>query len=212
MRIHRIPRWIHSWLNGFTWRLPQKVPTLYLTFDDGPISLTNWVLDVLKDFQAQATFFCVGENIVQNPHIFRRIISHEHAVGNHTYNHLSGWRTSTRRYLKNAELCQAAIENHGIGCHLFRPPYGRITPMQAKALRQRYQLIMWEVLTCDYDAALSQEACLKNSIAATQSGSIVVFHDSFKAEKNLRYVLPRYLAHFAKLGFQFKGLSNPSVI
>ncbi|MCS7019158.1 MAG: polysaccharide deacetylase family protein [Cytophagales bacterium] len=206
MHIHSTPKWLHRWLSGFTWHKPTDRKVLYLTFDDGPISMTEWILDVLKDYDAKATFFCVGENIMRNPHIFCRTLAEGHAVGNHTHNHLSGWKSSLKHYLANTALCCATMQKYGAVCRLFRPPYGRITARQATALRQQYELIMWDVLTCDYSPRIRPQDCLQNSIAATQKGSIVVFHDNKKADVNIRYALPRYLAHFADLGFTFECL------
>lgn len=206
IHIHRTPAWLHRRFKGFTWRKPTEEKVLYLTFDDGPIGMTEWILDVLRDYNAKGTFFCVGENVMRHPHIFRRTLAEGHAVGNHTHNHLSGWTTSLERYTANAARCKQEMEKHGAVCRLFRPPYGRITWRQAAALRQDYELIMWDVLTCDYSPYIRPEACLNNSVAVTQKGSIVVFHDNQKADANIRYALPRYLAHFTDLGFRFEAL------
>lgn len=206
MHIHSTPEWMHRWFSGFTWRKPTDQKVLYITFDDGPIAMTEWILDVLRDYNAKATFFCVGENVMRNPQIFRRTLAEGHAIGNHTYNHLSGWTNSFDRYMANAALCLSEMEKHGAVCHLFRPPYGRITSQKAAALRNRYEIIMWDVLTCDYSPSIRPEDCLNNSIAVTRPGSIAVFHDNFKADTNIRYALPRYLAHFADLGFTFEAL------
>jgi peptidoglycan-N-acetylglucosamine deacetylase len=197
---------------SLTWRIPSVEKELYLTFDDGPvIGPTEFVLDILQKSSALATFFCIGDNIRKHPEVFRKIINHGHAIGNHTFNHVNGWRTSTVEYVRNTALCQAEIEKHLPSINiqkpvLFRPPYGKITWRQIKAMRA-YNIIMWDVLSMDFNRAISPEAGLRKTIQATRNGSIVVFHDSFKAERNMGYILPRFIAHFAALGFTFKPLN-----
>jgi peptidoglycan/xylan/chitin deacetylase (PgdA/CDA1 family) len=208
--IHRTPRFLKWLFPSYTWKIETTEKVIFLTFDDGPIpEITDFVLDQLALFDAKATFFCVGENIHKHPSIFNRIITEKHTVGNHTYNHLKGWQTTDNEYLKNINLCKKAILEADIDSHLFRPPYGRVKRSQSKILESEYKIIMWDVLSCDYDKNLESEKCLQNTINATKSGSIVVFHDSIKAEKNLKYVLPRYLSHFSKLGFRFESI-NPN--
>jgi len=206
--LHRIPFWFQQIFPGYTWSIATKNKEIYLTFDDGPVpDVTEWVLSVLDSFDIKSTFFLVGENIERHPSIFKKIIADGHSVGNHTYHHLKGWGATTQSYLEDVEKCSQIIEaNTGSVPTLFRPPHGRIKPLQAKALRNDYQLIMWNTLTVDYDRGLAKERCLHNSIKATQPGSIVVFHDSVKAEKNLKYVLPKYIEHFLSEGYSFKAL------
>jgi len=193
---------------GLTWRLAPERKDLFLTFDDGPIpGPTDFVLDQLSRVNAKATFFCIGDNIRKHPEIFQRVLREGHAVGNHTYNHLSGWKTSVLAYSANVLQCTEEMEKCGpTKVELFRPPYGRITRRQISRLKEDYRIIMWDVLTNDYAQNLQQADCLRGSIAATRPGSIVVFHDSLKAEKNIMYVLPRFLDHFASKGFSFKAL------
>ncbi|MEJ8755746.1 polysaccharide deacetylase family protein [Pontibacter sp. H259] len=198
-------------LPGYTWHIATMDKKLYLTFDDGPIpEVTPFVLEQLAMYNAKATFFCVGENLEKHPNIARQLLAEGHKLANHTYNHLKGWQTTLELYLQNVQQCQDALETidkaNAVEKLLFRPPYGRITSAQAKVLRPAYQLIMWDVLTNDYDATLSPENCLKQSIAKTQAGSIIVFHDSLKAERNMRYALPRFLEHFTRLGYTFETL------
>jgi peptidoglycan/xylan/chitin deacetylase (PgdA/CDA1 family) len=189
---------------GLTWRLPAAEKKLYLTFDDGPVpGPTEFVLDELARVGAKATFFCIGDNVRKHPTVYARVLAEGHAVGNHTFNHLSGWKTSDAEYIQNIHLCDEVLKPHA--GNLFRPPYGRITRRQIAAL-SNYRIVMWDVLTNDYAQSLSPEACLRGSLAASRNGSIVVFHDSLKAEKNLRYVLPRYLDHFIAQGFTFHSL------
>lgn len=206
--LHRIPSWFQNLFPGYTWNVKSEDKVIYLTFDDGPIpEITEWVLKVLDEFNAKASFFVVGENVTKNPQIFKQVIDTGHTVGNHTYNHMKGWRTSVQKYIDNVKKgSEVIVANGGEYPSCFRPPHGRIKPIQAKILREQYKLIMWSVLSVDYDKSLKAENCLKNTIAATVPGSIVVFHDSVKAEKNLRYVLPKYMTHFSKLGYTFKKL------
>ncbi|MBL7846872.1 MAG: polysaccharide deacetylase family protein [Cyclobacteriaceae bacterium] len=180
---------------------------LYLTFDDGPVpGPTEFVLDELARAKAKSTFFCIGDNVRKHPEVYQRIIQEGHAVGNHTFNHLSGWKTPVDAYVDNVALCDREMKREGKQpAKLFRPPYGRITRRQIGRLSE-YRIVMWDVLTNDYAKSLSREACLRGSLAATRPGSIIVFHDSLKAEKNMSYVLPRFLDHFGSQGFSFKAL------
>lgn len=191
---------------GLTWRMPSEEKALYLTFDDGPVhGPTEFVLDQLARVSAKATFFCIGDNVRKHPDVFDRILSEGHAVGNHTFHHLSGWKTPVEEYVANVRQCDEVLGTGGMNPPLFRPPYGRITRRQVSRLRD-HRIIMWDVLTNDYAKALSPEACLRGSLAATRNGSIVVFHDSLKAEKNMTFVLPRYLDHFRSQGYSFRSL------
>lgn len=203
MNFYRTP-FILPWLYPqLMWRVPTKEKIIYLTFDDGPVSgPTEFVLDVLEKKNTRATFFCIGDNVLKNPAVFKRIKESPHRIGNHTFNHLKGWNYPTKDYTDNAKKCTEVI---GEGHRLFRPPYGRITRSQIRALPD-YTIVMWDVLTHDYLASLSEEQCLKGSIRATRPGSIVVFHDSYKAERNMMYALPRYIDHFLNQGFVFKSL------
>lgn len=208
--IHRTPFLLPLLYPSLTWRMPSQNKELYLTFDDGPVSgPTEFVLETLRKFDVRATFFCIGENIGRHTNVFNQIIAHGHAIGNHTFNHLNGWKTKTADYCENVKLCEKKISGVPVTTplapKLFRPPYGRISREQIKALPE-YRIIMWDVLSVDYNKNLSAEKCLKNTIAATRSGSIIVFHDSFKAEKNLVFALPRFVEYFLEQGFGFKSL------
>ncbi len=199
------------------WKEDSQEKKIFLTFDDGPVpGPTEFVLDALKKFNAKATFFCIGDNVQKYPHVFNKIVGDGHSIGNHTFNHLKGWNHSTQEYVRNVELCARQFaERLNPTSHfkpsvsgnqpLFRPPYGRIKRKQINALR-KYRIIMWDVLTHDYSISYSQKSCLAGSVKATRPGSIVVFHDSVKAERNLTYVLPRYLEHFSDKGFSFEVL------
>jgi len=201
---HRNPSWFGYVWPGYRWRESTRAKRLYLTFDDGPIpEVTPWVLDVLTSYGAKATFFCVGDNIRKHPAVFEQVLAAGHAVGNHTFNHLNGWRTADGTYLENAALCQQYL---GQPPRLFRPPHGRLTRRQARALREQYQLVMWDVLSGDFDCTLPPATCLQKTIRATRPGSIIIFHDSLKARPNLEYALPRFVQHFAGQGYQFEKL------
>ena len=192
---------------NFLWRLDAEVlhePTIYLTFDDGPIpEVTEFVLDQLEQYQAQATFFCIGDNVSKHRSIFYKVIEAGHAIGNHTFNHLNGWKTHDEVYWANIRKCQRQMN---VPTSLFRPPYGRVKKSQAVGIEAEFSVVMWDVLTGDFDRSLSPETVLQKSIQYTEPGSIVVFHDSLKAWPNMHYALPRYLAHFTELGYQFRAV------
>ncbi|GAB3849215.1 polysaccharide deacetylase family protein [Hymenobacter terrigena] len=212
----RPPRLLHALLPGCEWTgpatTPAGAPVVYLTFDDGPIpEETPWVLEQLALFQAKATFFCVGENLVRYPEIARAALAAGHRLGNHTHRHRSAWATARPDYLADVAVCQAQIdkllnEAGQTAPALFRPPYGRLTWPLLPALGRDFRVIMWSVLTRDYDPGLSPETCLRFALDAIRAGDVVVFHDSRKASARLRYVLPRVLAHLAGQGFQFATL------
>jgi peptidoglycan/xylan/chitin deacetylase (PgdA/CDA1 family) len=184
--------------------------TIFLTFDDGPIpEVTPFVLEQLAAYQAQATFFCVGENLERHPGIAQQVVTQGHTLANHTQQHVKAWNLSPVAYLDQVHQCQTALEKLGTAktqIKLFRPPHGQLTRQHLRMLEPEYQLVMWSTLTYDFDATLSPEKCLAKAIAVTKPGSVVVFHDSLKAERNLRYVLPRFLHHFSELGYSFKTL------
>lgn len=198
----RPPQLLRKFYKDSIWRMDKKESTIYLTFDDGPIpEITPWVLDILKEYGINATFFCVGDNISKNPKLFERIKNEGHQVGNHTFNHLKGWKVKKDIYCENVEKCQALTKTN-----LFRPPYGRIKKNQYKLLSREYKVVFWDVLSYDYDKFITSEKCLDNSIKYTRNGSIIVFHDSIKAQKNLKFALPHYIEHFLKLNYKFAML------
>lgn len=202
----RVPGVLRLFMPGFKWSVHTKERELFLTFDDGPIpEVTPWVLDVLADFDAKASFFCIGRNCADHPELLQRIRAEGHAVGNHTWDHPRGRRTGSFAYLRSVLRCQAMT-----GSRLFRPPYGSITRRQAAALRRRFEIVMWDVLSMDFDQQLDGETCLRNVVRNVRPGSIVVFHDSLKAEQRLRHALPRVLEHFKARGYRFAALATAS--
>lgn len=208
-------------LKNWVWRLSSKEKVLYLTFDDGPTpEITEWTLNELKKHKAKATFFCIGKNIAEHPEIFQKIIEEKHSVGNHTNNHLNGWKKPTSDYLKNIENAEKYFEENsklktftpslveGQNSKLFRPPYGKLTLKQSVKIRKKgYKIVMWDVLSADFDPAVSNEKCLENVIRNTQNGSIIVFHDSVKASEKMQFVLPKVLEYYSYLGFEFSPLT-----
>jgi peptidoglycan/xylan/chitin deacetylase (PgdA/CDA1 family) len=204
-------RFVKGLFPNYFWDIPNSENKVFLTFDDGPTpEVTEWVLDQLKQYNAKATFFCIGNNIEKHPAIFQKVLEEGHAIGNHTFNHLKGWKTNTKEYVENVKLCQNQILNHksqilnpkSLIPYLFRPPYGKIKPSQSRILRRMgYKIIMWDVISMDFDQTISKEKCLENVLKNVTSGSIIIFHDSVKAEQNLRYVLPKTLAFLKEKGF-----------
>lgn len=193
--------------SNYVWDIPSRENKIYLTFDDGPTpDVTEWVLEELKKHQAKATFFCIGKNIDSNTDLFQKIIDDGHIIGNHTFNHFNGWKSKTDDYLKNTTECQNLIDKlHPKNSRLFRPPYGKIKQSQSKKLRESgYRIIMWDVLSADFDQSITPEKCLENVLKNAVSGSIIIFHDSSKGYKNLKYVLPRTLQELKNRGFIFE--------
>jgi peptidoglycan/xylan/chitin deacetylase (PgdA/CDA1 family) len=187
--------------SGLVWKM--EPDAVYLTFDDGPHpQATPYVLQQLEAYDAKATFFCIGKNVAGYPAVYGSIISGGHTVGNHTYNHLNGWKTDTGIYIKNVVQADAFINSK-----LFRPPYGRLTKAQSHMLREAGRTIyMWDVLSGDFDVELSPEQCLQNVLKHIKPGSIVVFHDSDKAWERMRYALPRVLQYCKEKNWQMKAL------
>lgn len=191
---------------GLLWRMPDSGKKLYLTFDDGPIpGPTEWVLAELQKHQCKATFFCIGDNVRKHPDVFKKVRDGGHAVGNHTFHHVNGWKTKGKKYLEEVKLCDAVMGKTS----LFRPPYGMITKSQVAALKPR-TIVMWDVLTHDFNKNFLPEKCLRLTLQGLRKGSIIVFHDSIKSEKNLKYVLPGVLEFGKEEGYTFESLSEVS--
>lgn len=200
----KIPWIVKKFFSDYIWSIPSS-NEVYLTFDDGPHPvITPWVLDELKKYDAQATFFCIGNNVEKYAHAYRQILSEGHAVGNHTFDHLNGWKTEDEKYLENISKAAEFINSN-----LFRPPYGRIKSKQAKELFRimpNVKIIMWDVLSADFDVSISSEQCLTNIVENVSAGSIIVFHDSDKAFNNLRLTLPATLDILKRKGFRLKKI------
>lgn len=203
----KTPVWVEKVYSKRVWKIATEKDELFLTFDDGPHPHhTPFVLDELKKYNAKATFFCIGKNVLDHPNIYRRILEEGHAVGNHTQNHLNGWKTKDGVYLENIRIAQQYIDSN-----LFRPPYGRISGFQVRQLLQpRYKLltIMWTVLSGDFDVSIAPQQCLQNVLLNSKKGSIIVFHDSEKAQARMRFALPEVLKYFTARGFKFNKISS----
>lgn len=202
MYLAKTPWLLKKLYPGLTWHKSRDSHCIYLTFDDGPIPIvTPFVLNILKQYQAKATFFCIGDNVNKHPEIYKQLLDEGHRIGNHTYNHLKGWVTEDETYIANFLKCDELLHTQ-----LFRPPYGRAKRLQVKKLKQlnpQLDVIMWDVLSGDFDRQLSPDGCLNNVLKYTGNGSIVVFHDSLKAFPRLEYTLPRALEYWSKQGYTF---------
>ena len=214
----KMPKLIQWIFPRRVWAFSRKEKNIYLTFDDGPIpEITPWVLEQLEIYDAKATFFCIGENIKKHPEIFKKVVKAGHTIGNHTQHHLNGKRTKTLDYLNDVELFEETITNSNLQIQnaelLFRPPFGKLKPSQARAiLKKGYKIIMYDVLSADFDATILEEKCLENVLQNIKPGSVIVFHDSLKAEKNLRYALPKILKFISKKGWNFTLITSGSML
>lgn len=203
MYLSRTPDFVKNAFPDFVWSIPSNSKEIFLTFDDGPITgVTEFVLETLQKYKAKATFFCVGSNIEKNPELFERIQREGHAIGSHSQDHLSGWASDNQEYIENVHTAATLSKSK-----LFRPPYGRIKLSQAKQLRKDYEIIMWDVLSGDFDPNLSIEKCKNNVIKNTSSGSIIVFHDNEKSFETLQKVLPNTLEYFTNKNYSFKSIT-----
>lgn len=202
----KTPHLIKLIFRNWVWSFSKKEKALYVTFDDGPTpEVSEWTLNELKKHQAKATFFCIGKNVAQHPKLYQKIIDQGHSIGNHTHNHLNGLKTTTAAYIDNIAKAEVTLQNNK---KLFRPPYGKFKRSQAQKLRKKgYKIIMWDVLSADFDTTISPEKCLENVIRYTDNGSIIVFHDSIKARKNLYFTLPKILEYYTEKGYIFKSIS-----
>jgi len=204
MYLIKTPFWLPAFYPKCTWKIPNKDKVIYMSFDDGPHpDATPFVLGELKKYNAKATFFCIGNNVLKHPNVYESIFQNGHRVGNHSYDHLNGWKTETNIYIENIKAAANLIDSN-----LFRPPYGRITKRQIRIIKATQelpqQIIMWDVLSGDFDQNLNGEGCARNVIKHTKQGSIVVFHDSQKAWDRMSIALPIVLEYFSQLGYRFE--------
>lgn len=197
------PRFLQEIFPDLIWRMNTPEKELFLTFDDGPIpQVTPWVLDMLSRFNAKASFFCVGQNMEKHPDILNRIKDEGHSIGSHTHHHISGWANNNLDYILDVRKASRIAESN-----LFRPPYGRLRPSQVRFLKHHYKIVMWDVLSGDFDPDISSETCLNNIIKNTSQGSIIVLHDNIKTFDKIKFVLPSILEHYSALGYRFSNLS-----
>jgi peptidoglycan/xylan/chitin deacetylase (PgdA/CDA1 family) len=204
MYLHKTPAFMGKIFPDVLWKKQTNANEIFLTFDDGPVpEVTEWVLEELEKHSITATFFMVGNNVIRYDNIYSRVIRSGHSVGNHSYNHLNGWKTNTDEYVDNINRCEDLLNTP---TRFFRPPHGRMQWQQYIKIKQTYKIVMWDVLSGDFDQSNLPEKSLRASISTTTSGSIIVFHDSLKSSKKLKYILPRYLDHFGSKGYLFKSL------
>lgn len=203
MKLFNTPFFVHKVNPSRIWKMPADENKVYLTFDDGPTeNITCWILDKLKEYNALASFFCVGDNLVKFPGTKMAMLAAGHTVANHSYNHINGFKTTVNEYVENVEKCEPLTQNL-----LFRPPYGKIKPAQTTALKQKgYKIIMWSVLTYDFLPGLDKNKSFKKITEHTKPGSIIVFHDNQKSEANMKYLLPRTLDWISEKGLGFGAL------
>jgi len=202
MKIIEIPKWFQHLFKCVEWRIKTNKKEIFLSFDDGPnIEPTDWILNELEKFNAKATFFCIGENILKNPSQFEKIKNSGHSIGNHTFSHLSGWTNKTSDYIKDFEKCQKLTKSN-----LFRPPYGRIGYNQFKEIRKTHRIIMWDINSWDFDKKTRKKQLAEKAINKIKGGSIILMHDNNHSYKNLTYFLPKILSYFSKKGYTFSSL------
>ena len=193
------PNVLRNMYKQCVWRMAPSGKKVFLTFDDGPIpGLTEWIAEYLGKYNIKATFFCVGDNVVKHPSVYQHLQKAGHALGNHTHNHLKGFYTGNETYFENVERCNEVMKSN-----LFRPPYGQLKFSQQRVLAKQYKLIMWDILSYDYSSSVSPDKCVQNAVEKTRPGSIIVFHDNVKAEKNVTYALPKTIEQLVDKGFEF---------
>lgn len=203
MYLVKTPEILKPLAGDLLWNESRDERVVYLTFDDGPTeSITLEIIDILKEYGALATFFCIGGNVIRFPKVYQALLDAGHKTANHTWNHMNGWEFSNYSYFKNVLECGSVVDSN-----LFRPPYGRITRNQVKSLKSRFKIVMWDVLSADWRSDVSPEKCLSNVVDNASPGSIVVFHDSDKAYKNMIYALPRSLKRLKEEGYTFSALT-----
>lgn len=202
MQIAKTPKIAKKAFPRLTWNADENEKAIYLTFDDGPTpEITIWILNQLERYHAKATFFCLGKNVVMYPKLLDYIICEGHAIGNHTYNHLNAWKTDKEKYLSDIKSCEKVFHSK-----LFRPPYGKLKPGIRTQILENHEIIMWDVMSYDFDNDISEENCYQNVVKNAKEGSIIVFHDSVKASRNMKATLPKVLKYYSEKGFEFKAL------
>ncbi len=200
LRLIKSPKILQCLFADFIWKIDTDEKVIYLTFDDGPHPvITPWIINLMNQYDAKGTFFLIGDAVSRNPDLYQLYKTNGHLVGNHTYRHIKGWQSRKKNYLKEITQCAEVVESS-----LFRPPYGQINLQGIREIKKQYKVVMWDVLSWDFDNETSSEICLSNVINYSKEGSIVVFHENEKSMKNIMYALPKVLEHFTKLGYQFK--------
>jgi peptidoglycan-N-acetylglucosamine deacetylase len=208
MKAVSVPVFLRFFYPSLLWKMPEGNKQLYLTFDDGPHpEITPAILKILSDYNAKATFFCVGENVQRYPEVYGSILSAGHLTGNHSFNHFNGWKTPLNEYYENVNHCRKYVDSKW-----FRPPYGRISPKQIQALKNEYTIVMWSVLSYDFDPETSPEQCVNYVLDHTTDGAIVVFHDNVKAAENALFALPKVLEHYTSKGYTFCRMDKEAQI
>ena len=200
MKLFNYPKWLRIFYPESVWGFKAKQKLIYLSFDDGPNETsTIWILNCLKSYQAKATFFCLGNQVAKHPELMAMIESDGHAIGNHSMEHPNGFKTSLIDYVADVQTASELIDSK-----LFRPPYGKITSQQFKALKNMgYKIVFWSLLTYDFDQYINPDKILSKVKTKSDSGDIIVFHDSQKAFKNIQYLLPKLLKFYSNLGYKF---------
>ena len=195
------PKFIRKMFPDLIWQIEDE-RGVYLTFDDGPTpGITEWILATLKRYDAKATFFVLGKNVERYPDLYAKILADGHRVGNHTYSHQKGYLMPLERYLEDIDLASYSVQSD-----LFRPPYARVTSSQLRAIAQRYKIVMWSIISRDYNRKLTGERCLRGVLPHIKAGAIILFHDSEKSFANMSYALPKTLERIAELGLKCKAI------
>ena len=198
----KTPKILQRLFVDFLWKIDTDEKVIYLTFDDGPHPvITPWIIDLMNQYDAKGTFFLIGDAVSRYPDLYQLYKANGHQVGNHTYKHIKGWQSRKKNYLKEIAQCAEVVDSS-----LFRPPYGQINLNAIREIKKQYRVVMWDVLSCDFDTENSSEICLSNVINYSKKGSIVVFHENEKSMKNIMYALPKVLDYFTKLGYLFKAI------
>lgn len=202
LHLIKSPKILQYLFADFLWKIDTNEKVIYLTFDDGPHPvITPWIIDLMNKYNAKGTFFLIGDAVSRHPDLYQLYKANGHQVGNHTYKHIKGWLSRKKNYLKEIAKCAKIVESN-----LFRPPYGQINLQAIQEIKKKYKVVMWDVLSWDFDTKTSAKTCLSNVINSSKEGSIIVFHENEKSIKNIMYALPKVLEHFTKLGYEFKAI------